>query len=758
MIRYIGFLFFLTLGLSYAWPASGQSITGRVTDAETGEPLPGASVFVPSIQSGAATGEDGRFRVVLPRPGSYRLVVSFVGYRSESRNVSVEEEAVEVEVDVAIEPIEVEVPGVTVTAKAQASDILSTPQAVAVLEGRELRENRGVTVFDALDKTAGVRTFTTGVGVAKPMIRGLTSQRVLVIQNGVRQEGQQWGDEHGPELDAFDVDRIEVLKGPASLLYGSDALGGVIHASSEELFDQTGPLNGAVSLQAMSNPELGAANLQLRGSSGENYYGGSLTWKRSASYETPQGFVPNTGLEEVNGSVRVGRRIGRGTVLAEYQRFDSNLGFFEPGEMQVNDKSGFSINLPFQSIEHDKVRARADLPLPQGRLEAGASWQQNRRKEFEEHEEVEELEDFGAETDREPALFLRLNTVTTDLRFHHRPLGRLFGTIGMSGFHQKNETLAEETLIPGADTWNGAAYVFEELSVRALTINGGLRFDVRRLEVDENEELGIEAQSKSYNAVSGALGLAWQPASSLSLAANVGQAWRAPALIELFGSGVHEGTIRFERGDPTLNPERSLSIDGTVRWLHPHIYVEANGYFNRIFDFIFLQQTGEVDPESGFFVFQYRQADARLWGAELTADLHPHPLEWLHFHITGDFTRANNLETMDPLPFTPPARLSLEASLTREALGRVGDFRLRFGPTLVAEQDRVNPFEEPTDGYSIWDASLSASIPAGGVTIEPLLAVDNLLDTAYLDHLSRFRRFGILGAGRSVRLQVVARF
>ncbi|MEX1054960.1 MAG: TonB-dependent receptor [Rhodothermales bacterium] len=733
--------------------ASAQSISGRVTDADTGEPLPGASVVVSPIQIGTATDLEGRYTVALPRPGTYRLTVSFIGFRTESASVEANDE--HVRVDIALKAIEVEVPGITITAKAQASDILSTPQAVAVIEGRDLRENRGVALFDALDETPGVRTLTTGVGIAKPMIRGLTSQRVLVIQNGVRQEGQQWGDEHGPELDAFDVDRIEVVKGPASLLYGSDALGGVIQASSEDLFDQIGGLNGVLSLQALSNPELGASNLFLSGAAGDTYYAGSLTWKRAASYQTPRGPVPNTAIEEMNGSIRAGQSIRRGRILAEYQRFDARLAFFEPGAER--EDTGFRIDQPFQDVSHDKVRARADLRLADNRLEMAASWQQNRRKEFE--EEGEELTKTGnANESLEPALFLRLNTVNTDFRLHHRPFGRLFGTIGLSGFYQKNETLAEETLIPGAETWNGAAYFFEELMLSRVTLSGGVRYDARRLDADANEQLGVAAQSRSYRAVTGAAGAAWQPVSSLSIAGNVGRAWRAPALIELFGNGVHEGTVRFERGDPSLHPEQSLSVDATVRWLHPHIYVEVNAFTNDIDKYIFVQRTGEIDVESGFVVYQFRQAKARIWGGEVQVDIHPHPLEWLHFHIAGDVTRSKNLNTGDPLPQTPPSRLRFETALTKEKVGRLEDIRLRFGPTLVAEQDRVGPLELPTRGYSVWNASLSGRIQFGGLEIEPMVAVDNLLDESYLDHLSRFRPFGILEPGRSVRLQLVAEF
>ncbi|GIV57176.1 MAG: TonB-dependent receptor [Rhodothermaceae bacterium] len=758
LVSFVVSLLFLAL------PARAQTLEGRVTDAETGAPLAGANVFVPALQTGTATDEDGRYRLDLGRPGTYRILYRFLGFQSETYTVTLAEGVTRL--DVALHPTAIETAPITVTAKAQASDILSTPQAVSVVEGAELARLRGTSAFDALEATAGVRLLRTGPGLAKPMVRGLTSQRVVVVQNGIRQEGQQWGDEHAPELDAFDVERLEVVKGPASLLYGSDALGGVVHATSGDLFEARRPLEGTVGLQAMSNTRQGAGHARLGGRQGAYAYEGTLTLRRAGNYETPDGVVPNTGLEETSAALRLGRTLaGGGHLVAAYQRFDARLALFEPEEHAGDEEplaepGRYDINLPYQSVEHDRLRLALEHRFDLHRFEFDAAWQQNRRKEFEEHDEEVggKTRSLLTEAAGDPALFLRLNTVTADARFHHRPIGRMYGTFGVSGFFQKNETLAEETLIPGATTWDAAAYVTEEWLLDRLTVSAGLRYDHRRLAVEDNADLGVTAQTRTYDALSGAVGLAWQPATGLSLAFNAGRAWRAPALIELFGNGVHEGTIRFERGRADLDIEQSLSLDATVRWLTRHLYVEATGYLNHIDGYIFPRRTDAVDPESGYFIYQYDQADARLWGLELRADLHPHPLDVLHLHLSGDLARARNLDTDTWLPFTPPARVRIEAALEREAAGPFHDVELRLGPVLVARQDRVDENELPTDGYTVWNLSLGAVAEAGGVTLRPLLAVDNLFDTAYLDHLSRYRPFGVLAPGRNVRFQLGVSF
>ncbi len=737
----------VALGM-FASAASSQSNTlaGRVTDAETGAPLPGASVAIPSLSRGASTDVDGRFSITSLPTGPLRVVVSFLGYRSEVRTVDVGPSTAAL--DVALAASIVEAPDVTVTARAQASDLLSTPQSVSVVDEGQLDRASGATPFDALDEGAGVRLLRTGAGIAKPVIRGLTSQRVLVVQGGVRQEGQGWGDEHGPEVGAADVDRIEVVRGPLSLLYGSDALGGVVQTTPADLFANPAPLRGEVSVSGATVTQQAEGTLALGGVSGDVGYevrGGLL---RAGLMRTPDGYVPNTALDTQTLSARVGTRLGeRGRLTAEAGAFRQSLGLFEAEDeaLLAEPDDRFTIDTPRQSVQHDRALLRLDLPIGLERVEGVAALQQNRRREFEEADD--------------PELYLRLTTGTADVRVHHRPFGRVFGTVGLSGFVQQNETLAEEALIPGATTVNGAVYAAEQLVTGPLTLDAGLRFDARSIDVDENDDLGVTAQTRSYTALTGAVGAAVQLRRDLSVSVNVGRAFRAPILQELFGNGVHEGTLRFERGDPTLTPEASLALDGVVRYLTPHVYAELSGFLNTIDGYIYARASGETDAESGFDIYDFVQADARLAGAEARLDVHPHALHGLGIHLAGDLTSGTNREADTPLPFVPPARLQTAVEYRAGRLGSAQDVELRFGPEFVAAQRRDElPEEVPTDAYTLWSASASASFAVGTATLTPTLSVDNLTDVAYVDPLSRYRPFGVPAPGRSVRLALRATF
>jgi iron complex outermembrane receptor protein len=737
----------LAAGLLLLIPAAmAQSLVGRITDAQTGEPLIGATVLVPALSAGTTTDADGRYTLALSRSGAIRVVTRYVGYTPDTRSVAVAAGAPTF-LDITLTESAVESPGAVVTARATEADVLSTPQSVAVVDARMLSRSGGGTPFDALNEVAGVRLLRTGPAVAKPVIRGLTSQRVLVVRDGVRQEGQGWGDEHGPEIGEADIDRIEVLRGPSSLLYGSDALGGVVQTVQRDLFADT--RSGELRLSGTTVTQQTDASLRLSGTTGRLGLEARVGGLRAGLVRTPGGLVPNTAQDGTTASGRVGLRLGaRGRIEAEGGIFRQQLGLFEPDAPAGDGMPGrFAIGGPYQRVAHDRGVVRVNVPgrgFAQ-RVEAVGALQQNRRREFEDGDDA--------------SLFLRLTTATADVRVHHQPVGRVFGTLGVSGLSQRNETLAEETLIPGGTTLNAAFFAAEQLVLPTLTLDAGLRLDARRLSANETPDLGVAAQTRTSTALTGAVGAAWQPRTDLSLAANLGRAFRAPVLQELFGNGVHEGTLRFERGNASLQPERSLSLDVVGRYLSPHVYAEVSAFATRISDYITPRAAGETDAESGFQIYDFTQTSATLTGGEARLDVHPHALHGLGLHLAGDVTRGRDTRLSEPLPFVPPARLRVAAEFQTAHLGRAEDLEVRFGPTFVAAQRRLGvPGEVPTDGYVTWDGSLAASFRAGTITLMPVVSVDNLFDARFVDPLSRYRPFGVLAPGRSVRIAVRASF
>jgi iron complex outermembrane receptor protein len=626
-----------------------------------------------------------------------------------------------------------------VTAKPQPTDVLTSPQAVAILNGRQLDRQRGESVIKSIERSPGVSTYTTGAGIAKPVIRGLTSQRVLVVSDGIRQEGQQWGDEHGPEIDALDVDQIEVVRGPGSVLYGSDALGGVINIIKAEIpsvNNGASKLGGNFLLNGFSNNREAAGGLSLYGASAMVGYRANVSWRDAQDIKTPAGKLFNSGMNELNGSGMLGMQGDWGSVSADYSRFDQELQIHE-------DPAEDPEATPFQRIQHDKIHLHANFPFPALRVEVNGGWQRNNRKEFEEEQATI------------PALNLALNTATLEVKAHHKPFGSTFGTIGLSLLRQKNETLAEEKLIPAYRTTNVAGFIYEEMRMQDVSLSAGLRYDTRNLDVKANEDLGVEAQTRDYNAVTGTVGAVLRASEPLAFALNVGRAWRAPTAYELFVNGVHEGTVRFDIGDNNLKPEASLNLDLSARYVTARVQGEFAAFHNRINRFIFASPTGEFDPESGFAKYQNKQADATLVGAEL--NLQGQAADWLILNGGVDLVRGTNDETDQPLPLSPANRFKLGARLTKEKWSGLAHPYLALNAKLVKAQNRVEVFETQTAGYTLIDVGIGGEIAAGADKITLDLAVENIFDKAYRDHLSRYKAYA-LNPGRNITLKASAPF
>ena len=766
----------LVFGLSALFCAQlalGQRISGTIYDAETTEALPGATFFIPSLSTGTVSDSNGKYSLSITSTGTYRVVFQFIGYQSESRTIDIGAEAIVL--DIFLRPSTLETAPITVTARAAASDVLSTPQPVNVLEGVALQRSAGIAALEALDRIQGVRLVKLGSGVAKPVIRGLSGQRILIVEDGVRQEGQQWGNDHGPELDGFSIQRIEVVKGPSSLLYGSDAMGGVIQTSGQDVFGATELVSGKIGTSVSDNPRYLGLNSLVFGRKNDVVYAVTLGRQMADSYSSVDDFIPNSGLKEWNGSVTLGLDRDDFKVLLKGSRYRSDLGLFDPEFVEEHDEPATpdleahveldpsKIAEPFQRVSHDKINLLLTKKWKGNRVAIQTAWQQNVRKEFEHHDDEPEAipgadvldDDHEGET---PALHLQLSTLTTDVRLYHKPFGRLYGSVGVSFFNQSNKTLGEEFLIPSATTSNIGVYLTEEMLFPTFTVSGGIRADRRQLKADADNVLLTTNTEQTYTALSGALGISWHPDTDYSFSANLGRAWRAPVLIELYGKGAHHGAIRFEQGNPDLGIEKSLSIDGLFRWITPHVLFEASVYANRIDNFVHLQNTGNIEAESGLPIFDYSGAAAVLTGGEFSFEWHPHPLDWIHFVVAGDLIRGTNTDLDEALPMLPADRIQIELGFSQPKMGSFSDVEWSVGPTKVMRQSRVARNETTSNGYWLVETSLAGDLDLFSHSIQSMIQVRNLFDTKYTDHLSVLKPFGLADQGRSVTIQLTASF
>lgn len=712
------------------------SLSGVVTDS-AGTPLGEVRVTVLEANRSTTTGPDGRFGFTDLSNGTYGVSFARVGYAPVVRRVAVGRE--DVELDVRMRRTLVELPSLQVTATPIATTALTAPQPISVMSGSELAAAQAPTLGETLEGLAGVRNLSTGQGVGKPVIRGLTGNRVLVLADGQRLENAQWGDEHGPNVETATAERIEVIRGPASVLYGSDAIGGVVNVVERELPDAIGRapyVSGTVSAAYASNGDAPQGSAVLEGGAGR------VGWRLTGSgigtddIETPSGPLANSALWTGSGTGALGYRGSWGSVATTVSHRQERLEIHE----DPADEPGAT---PFQRVGDTRVALEANVPIGRNRFQLDAGWERNRRREFEE------------ESASDVALGLQTDSWSANAHLHHQPLGRFEGIVGTSFQRSNLDRFGEETLVPAHESWSYGVYAFEQLEVGRWHLSFGARADRRILDVEETAELAVEAQRRAWNSLTGNAGAVFRVIDPVSLVLNIGRGYRAPSAYDLFANGVHEGTVRFERGNPNLQNETSLNGDFAVRVQLDRIGAEVGTFYNRIDGYIYPDPTGQIDPESGLQIYDVTQGDARLAGIEAALDWHPTAL--LHLSGTADYTHGTNLTTSQPLAFVPPFRVTAEAKLEPASRGAFVNPYVALGVEANARQSRADPEEFAPAGYALVSLGAGVVVSAGDLMTAIDLSVENLLDTEYRGFLNRYKLYA-LDPGRSVTLRLTTSF
>lgn len=741
-------------------PASAQFVAGFVSDSE-GNALSGVQIVVQGTTRGTVSLDTGRYRLDGLSSGAIQLSFRFIGFRTEDRLVDVPAEG-GVELDVVMEPELFRVDEVVVTAEGQEEAMLKrSTRSVIVLDALALEELRGQTLGEMLSTLPGVTSLSTGPSISKPVIRGLHSQRVVVLNSGIVQEGQQWGGEHGPEIDPFSPGRIEVIKGAAGVEYGVGAIGGVIRVEPEEL-PYGEEISGRLEANAFSNNRQGAGSAMIQGGLFGGGWRAQTSFHRAGDSRTPDHIIRNSGFREWDGSLSAGfegDRIGWraiashfGTTLGLYTgahigNVDDLLRAIELGQPAVEHDFSYSIDSPKQKIAHDLISLRGHVKLSTGDwIEAQYGYQSNRRSEYDAHARSEDPAG-------DPAFSLRLATNTLDLKLRAKPRGKWLGVVGLSGMTQANRNQETGLLLPNFRAMTGGVFTRGSHVSGPLTLEAGGRLDYRWLEAFPRENQGTGSfvrKTHSWASPSGVLGLIWRFSEHWSLASSAATAWRPPGVNELYNYGVHHGTARFEAGNPDLNPEHSLGLDATVRHLSESFTVEVSGYVNHMDGFIYLRPDARprVTIRGTFPSFSYSQTTARLIGLDgsLTAQA------GRGFELSGvlSVVRGQDLDNDEPLLAMPADRLQLGVRKYW------GESFLGLKGMVVARQDRFPAgvdFADPPPGYSLLGLEAHHTFSPGGSPLHVTISVDNLLNTAHRDYLSRFRYF-IDDPGRTLALRI----
>jgi iron complex outermembrane receptor protein len=726
---------------------AAHAIAGRVTDP-SGTPLSDVRVSALEAHRTTLTDSTGRYRISELPAGTFTLSFATIGRRPETRRVSLT--TGDVSLDVVMQETLVELEAVQVSATPTATDALASPQPVASRSGEELAASQSPSLGETLQGMPGVHSWSTGIGIGKPVIRGLTSNRVLVLDDGQRLETQQWGDEHSANVETADAERIEVIRGPASVLYGSDALGGVVNIIRPDLPDAIGHpgfVHGTIAGGYGSNNQQPDASLSFSGASGGFGFRAALSGRRSNDVKTPAYTLWNSGNQAAGGSGTLGYRGAWGSVSGTWSHRTEHI--------QMTDEDPAAT--PNQRIGTDVGRIELALPVGLSRIEVLGGYERSRRREFEE------------DTSTTVGLGLLQQTYTADVHFHHAPVGRFNGILGFLGVHSSFAKFGAETLIPGSRANNVGVYAFEQMQAGPWGVSAGLRYDYRKLDVDDDTVIGVTAQQRTYSSVTGNLGLLYRVAEPVAIVLNLGRGFRAPSSFDLFSNGVHEGTTAFEHGNPALKDETSLNTDLALRIRTSSVAFEIGAFVNAIQNYIYSVPTGTTDTASGFEIFDVTQGNARLIGAEL--GIQYHPARAIHLSVTADYVHGQNPSSGNALPNMPPLRATWTIRYEPRGGMTLSNPYLQFGGETNARQTRLDPAEAQfyadafggagyqSKSYSLFNAGGGFDVVVGRNLVHLSVTARNLFDTAYADFLSRIKTNALNpGMGRTLIGRVAVDF
>ena len=655
---------------------------------------------------------------------------------------------------------------------------------VSIVTPQILRATASTNIIDAISHQPGISQLTTGGSISKPIIRGLGYNRVVVMSEGVRQEGQQWGDEHGVEVDGSSVGSVEILKGPASLMYGSDAMAGVVILHAQPT-PAEGEIRANVSSEYQTNNGLFGYHLSMAGHQKGFVWDAHYSDKMAHAYKNKyDGYVPGSQFRERAGRLMLGVNKAWGHSRLAWTAYHLTPGIIEgerdpeTGELEHEEGftgHGYGKSLPFQQVKHYKLVWDNSLNLSSGYLKAIIGYQQNRRQEFEESSDEYEL-------------YFKLHTLTYDLRYVTNEWDGWKLSAGVGGMYQKSDNEGEEYLIPDYRLFDFGIYATATKAIGGRwTLNGGVRYDHRRLhgnELMEDDEMRFTDFSRHFNGLTGSIGAVCNINEYFNLRLNLARGFRTPNMSELASNGVHEGSVRYELGNQQLKAEYSLQADLGLDYTSRYVSAQVALFANRIDNYIFTHRLNQ-EIEEGYLTYAYTQGDARLLGFEAGVDFHP--IHSVHFSNTFSYVDAQLMHASEDtkyLPFTPAPHWTSELKWelfhhshttinhrhSTDAVHRslLNNLYVAVGLDCYLKQThiyRADDTETETPGYALLSLSAGTDIQVKGRKVAELyVTADNLLDKAYQNHLSRLKyadentvtgRRGVFNMGRNITFKLV---
>ncbi len=796
-----------------------NSLSGKITDEETKQAMPYASISIPDLHAYTTSDSLGNYHFEKLPKATYQVQISAVGYKTFSKVISVSDVSV---INFELNQSTTELAEVVVTGSSKATEIKKSPLSIASVNKQYLTTNLSTNIIDAIAKIPGVTAITTGPNISKPVIRGLGFNRILTLFDGMRQEGQQWGDEHGIEMDNYAFDRIEIIKGPASLMYGSDALAGVVNLIPNQPGLEN-KISGNATTEYQTNNGMYGGSAFLTGNKNGLEWGGRISQRMAKDFQNPiDGRVYNTAFRETDANAFVGIHKNWGGSHLRLSLFD-NLQEIPDGSrdslsrkftkqitegdlfrpiVSNNELNSYSITVLHQRVQHYRAYLKNSFFFKNSRLDANLGFQRSVRREFS-HPEVPYQNVAG--------LYLQLNTLTYDIKYFIPEFNNWETVVGVNGMYQVNDaTKGTEFLIPSYSQFDFGGFATVKKDFGKLNLAGGFRYDLRNFNNHElytkpnpvsgfdqpltgNDIVGADKPFSNYktsfNGLTGSLGFSYLIDESWALKLNLSRGYRAPNISEISSNGVHPGTNLYQIGNNQFKPEFSDQADLGASFTSRSVNAGASVFINKIDNYIYNQRLLNAKGKDSlsfsgsiaYPTYKFQQGSILLYGFEANIDFHL--VKQLHFDNSASLVYGDNnsytgiLKTTSTkyVPFMPPFRFISELKYEWSEKSEI--FEKPFVKVQVqytATQNRVFTYdntETRTQGYVLVNlgAGTGFKSKSGKSIVDAYVLANNIFDTAYQDHLSRLKYFeqysaspnghlGIYNLGRNISIKLVKNF
>lgn len=761
---------------------SSSEISGTIMD-ENKKPIEAATVSVEGTHIVEQTSDDGHFSIQVPIYKVITINISALGYINQSVHIKMEGK---IQKDFILKKENFELKEVIVQGNNSEDIQMKSSQNLVKVDKAYIEENFSGSLMQSLERIPGVKAMNIGSGQSKPAIRGLGFNRMVVVENGIKHEGQQWGEDHGLEIDQFVIDDIEIIKGPGSLLYGSDAIGGVINLKSN--YVPINPIEGKVNLFARSNNESVGLSAQLAGRNNKFYYKANITLVDYADYKVPSDSIQyysyyiklkdrrlrNTAGKEQNAGFTAGYISDQFKSDFHVSNIYAKSGFFADAhglEVRLSDidydKSSRDIDLPYHSVNHLKIVNNSIWQLGKLNLEGNFSYQNNLRKELAEPVSHGYMPIPPNSLERK----FDKNTYSANVGAKFLLTEKHSINTGINIEHQKNERSGWGFIIPDFETTSFGGYLFDRYHVSdKLILSAGIRFDriqthIRsyndwyKTPVANGDSIYKERSAdarRTFNSFTWSAGINYNTGAWI-MKANVGKSFRAPISKELGADGVNYHIFRYEKGELNLSPEESYQIDLGINWHNDRLNIQLDPYLNYFPNYIYL------NPTSGYYeglqMYYYTQSKVIRYGFE--AELMVKLSENLYGDIKGEYLYAEQLSGDKKgytLPFSPPWSASLGLRYTPQTKWSGVEGFISANYTIVGDQNEIVPPENKTPGYQTFNLSAGRSFAWKNHKIKVSIQGQNLFNKRYYDHTSYYRLIDVPEPGRNFSIMLGLNF